>query len=255
MLIRVVLCAVAVTISTSAIAQNEDRSQSFEPPGWIAGAGYAVAPDPFVGDADTNSTPFPLIGYIGERLTWLGPNLSYRVAGDDTWSVTAAAGLNFLGFDVDANEPALAGLSERDNALEAGVDLVYGPLTLDLRHDVSGTHDGFFARLGAGHTWAPNRRLSLEGTVFVDYLSDDLADYYYGVSTTEAIGARRPFRVGGATNVGFGAQVIYRFNKRTFFIGSVDITRLDDSISDSPIVSDTEQVSAFIGIAYDLFAD
>ncbi|MEM8982670.1 MAG: MipA/OmpV family protein [Pseudomonadota bacterium] len=254
MLVRLIIFTLAMNASMAAVGQEQNRSQAFQPPGWIVGAGYVAAPDPFVGDAG-NDTPFPLIGFIGERLTWLGPNVSYQLAGNETWSVTAAGGLNFLGFDADTNDPALAGLIERDNAIEAGLDLVYGPLSLDLRQDVSGTHDGFSARIGASQGWQISRRLSLEGSVFVDYLSEDLADYYYGVSPTEALSGRAAYGVNAATNVGVGAQFMYRINKRAFVISRIDFTRLDDTISDSPIASDTEQVSAFIGIAYELFAD
>ena len=56
-----------------------------EPPGWLVGAGYVVAPNPFGADVDAVSTPLPLLGYIGERRTWLGPYLRYEFvdAGSD----------------------------------------------------------------------------------------------------------------------------------------------------------------------------
>ena len=244
---------IVVAAADSAVGQTLDQSAEEQAPGWIAGLAYAVAPDPFVGDADTLSTPFPIIGYLGERFTWLGPSISYDFVADDNWTIAAAGELNFLGFEEDSAEPLLAGLTDRENAFEVGLDVAYEGIGLQVRQDISSTHDGMSANLGYATGWPVSERLALEVSLSVDYLSRDVADYYFGVSALEANTTRPQYSVGDAVNFNAGAQLIYRINRRTLFVGSIGITRLDDAITDSPIVADSTQYDAFIGVVYDLF--
>lgn len=81
--------------------------------GWLIGAGYIMAPDPFVAEVDTVSAPIPHVGYTGERLTWLGPYLSYEVAGAGPASVAAVIETRFEGIPEVIEEGPLDGLKAR----------------------------------------------------------------------------------------------------------------------------------------------
>lgn len=70
------LFALAITFTpltvTHVAAQESVLATDYDISGWVVGFEYVAAPEPFVGDAESASRFVPVIGYVGERLTWLG---------------------------------------------------------------------------------------------------------------------------------------------------------------------------------------
>lgn len=225
-----------------------------ERPGWIVGIGAVLAPDPFIADAGNDTQWFPLVGYFGERLTWLGPSIRYRLTDAETLSIELLAEYRFEGIDLDDNvDPALAGLAQRDGALEAGVGLARGPFWLTALTDVSSTHKGFSAALGADHSIDVTPSLSVGASVSVNWRSDQLANYYYGVTATESRADRNAYEPGSTITPRAGVDATWQISKRSAFIVSVDAEFLPDEIRRSPIVDDSRQISVFAGFVIDLF--
>jgi len=226
-------------------------------PGWIVGAGYVAAPEPFVGNPDDASQLFPIVGYLGERLTWLGPSIEYRFWSDDLFSVSAAAEVNFQGFDqelADANQtPILSGLSKRQAALEAGFDVDAGPLSLSVRTDVSDKHGGHSAALTASQDWDISDRFAVGIAAGVDWQSKDLVRYYYGIADNEVTADRAAYRPGNALSPKAELMATWQANDRTLLILALDHRWLDKEIRNSPIISDSSETSLFAGVIFQLF--
>lgn len=250
---RILLGALLTVLAHKVAAQDNSSEHAGNYPGWIVGLGYVVAPDPFVGKAKDASQPFPIVGYLGERLTWLGPYVSYRIMDDDLFAVSAVAEVRFDGFDAESGDPLLLGLSERRSAVETGLDVDFGPLSLSARTDISGRHKGSSVELGFTQTWELGHQFGLETGVSAEWQSDDIVNYYYGVSATETSTGRPEYTPGSATNFGADVQLSYRLGDRsTLFLG-VDGRRLDKRITRSPIVDDDYEFSAYVGFVYQLF--
>ncbi|MEL6869391.1 MAG: MipA/OmpV family protein [Pseudomonadota bacterium] len=232
-------------------AQDSAEDNSETPPGWIVGLAYIAAPDPYVGSVDDASTVVPLIGYIGERLTWIGPSLQYTLLDVSALQLGIEASYRFEGFDDD--NMLNRELERRSGSLDIGLTADYGPFSLEVATDASDTHNGAEATFGASLDYAFSDRLSLSPALSVTYKNANLANYYYGVSQREATTARPAYTPGSAVNVTAGVELNYAFSPRVLITLGVDVEQLDRTLRDSPLINSNRQVSAFAGVLVDLF--
>ena len=251
--LRSAICTILLFPAMNASAQSDSELNINEYPGWIVGAGYVAAPDPFIGDADDASQFFPIIGYIGERLTWMGPYAEYKIFGDEMLSTSAVVDVDFSGFDSDSAEPLLGGLTERKSAVLVGFDVDYGPVSLSGRTDVSGRHNGSSFDLAFTQGMELSDKFSLEAGLSAEWQSRDIVDYYYGVTAIESTSTRPIYSPGNAINVGAGLELTYQLNGRSILFFGADAMRLDSEIARSPIVDDDYEFSAYAGFVYQLF--
>jgi outer membrane protein len=83
--------------------------------------------------------------------------------------------------------------------------------------------------------------------------SEDYNDYYYGVKNSEALNAigRRAYSADDDINYRLGAVAVYQQKTSPWmFAGGLRYDMLGDEIDDSPIVSEDDEMTAFIGFAY-----
>src|SRR5262245_1974899 len=231
------------TPSSSAEPENP------KPPGWLIGAGYIAAPNPYGHEVDAVNAPIPLLGYIGERLTWLGPYLAYKFLSTPV-SVAGVIAPRFEGIPEDIEDGPLAGIHARRPALEAGVDVGYARLIGSARVDISGRHDGYEFSLAAreerhiGSSWLLDMRAG------VVWQSAALTSYLYGVDATEARPGLDFYAPGGALNYELSVFATYRIGQRWFALGSVAFRLLDEEITSSPIVDRSYDAGGYVGVAY-----
>jgi len=220
-----------------------------EPPGWLIGAGYIAAPNPYGHDVDAVNAPIPLVGYMGERLTWLGPYLAYKFLSKPV-NVAGVLAPRFEGIPEDIKDGPLAGIHARRPALEAGVDVGYARLIGSARVDVTGRHDGYELSLAAreerhiGNTWRLDMRAGIA------WQSAALTSYLYGVDATEARPGLDSYAPDGALNYEASLFVSYQIGRRWLALGSVTFRRLDEEITRSPIVERNHDAGGFVGLAY-----
>jgi outer membrane protein len=245
-LIGATLLATLFAARVSHAAQPE-RTQ---PRGWLIGAGYVMAPNPFVADVDTVSAPIPLIGYTGERLTWLGPYLSYEVVGAGRASVAAVIEARFEGIPEDIEEGPLAGLNARKPTLDAGAGLAYGRFLGSVRAEVSGRHDGYELSLSAGDERHVGETWIFRGRIGATWQSADLTSYLYGIDVTEARPGLVAYEPQEALNFEATLLASYRISAHWTALGSVAFRLLDDEISSSPIVAQDHDVGGFAALVY-----
>ena len=212
---------------------------------WAVGLGVATSPSPFI-DHQTETLPFPLVVYQGERFRALGAGMSYRLLGSIWGSLDLTAIPRFEGFDPKAGS-ALDGMKERKGTLELGADLTFGPLSLAVSQDAAGVHQGQEASLSFGVPWH-GKRWELISSLGIKWKSANLVDYYYGVRETEANANRPSYEGSSAFALTSDLTLTSQVSWNWLLFASVQGERLPSAITGSPIVEDEYQLSSFVGI-------
>ncbi len=222
------------------------------PPGWVAGFAAVEGPNPFIGDADTVSPIYPIVGYIGENIIWMGPYLNYKLLRGKTLPFFLAGTVNyrFEGFDEDSNSPLLAGMEGRDGAFELGLEFRFAALFMSAAMDITNTHNGYEIQLGADHVFELSNRASIGGVVGVSMKNHELVDYYYGVRAGEATLGRPAYLGDSALNMNLGLNFSYDFGNQWRGSASFKHEWLSDEITRSPIVERDFQTTFFFGLLY-----
>lgn len=217
------------------------------------GAGVVGRSSPYVGSDTTVLQPIPAITYNGERLQWLGPNLRFGLAGTGWWRLAATASYRIGAYEEDDSE-ALAGLGDRDSTLMAGLGMrfdVPGGLRLTVRYeyDILDNIGGgsAIARLSKGFQAGWFR---LTPQLQVNWLSQELANYDFGVPADAATAERPAYDTGSALSyqVGFGTFIELSEDWRIF--ADIAAEFLPSEITNSPIVADDHVIKGFAGITY-----
>ena len=113
----------------------------------------------------------------------------------------------------------------------------------------SGTHDGYELSASYGYPRQIGRWL-IEPALGLQLQSSDLADYYHGVTESEARSDRPSYTAGEALNMLVSLTVGYTINPRLLAFGGIEQLNLDTSISDSPIVSEQQIQKVYLGVIY-----
>lgn len=224
---------------------------------WSAGVAVLVPGSPYEG-VGAEVQPIPIIAYEGERLTWRGPSLQYKLSGIERNEAGWQIGIDLAPNELDTDESdALDGIEDRKFSILAGISyslpVTYGSYQFTAQTDISGKHDGQrltanFERILFSH---PQRKWAVTGGVEVEYLSDNYADYYFGVSTIEA--NQSTYSVYNVDSIIQPAVTLggyYLFNQQWRFVASARLQGLASDIENSPIVDRSTSVDGFVGITY-----
>lgn len=142
---------------------------------------------------------------------------------------------------------------DRDYAVEMGVEMLFGgewgQATLRGFHDVSGTHRGFEFSADYSYRWMRGR-LSISPAVGIAYKSDELSDYYWGVTAKEAGATLAEYHADGGIDWEAGIRSSYYLTKTVRLALSANYERLHDSVAMSPIVEDDYVLGYFAGVAW-----
>lgn len=182
------------------------------------------------------------------------------VLGDFEWGETlfwteAIAMYRQQGF-LDATG-VLNDLDDRKDAVELGAALAiasenFGILNFSLVYDVINTHKGYELALKyelpiVTGDWIIRPVLS------VQKMSQNLANYYFGVDNSEVVTGRPFYHIEEATNYVLGYDLKYFLTDQWRITHSLDVTQLDQKIVDSPIVRYQTNIQVSIALVYDFF--
>jgi outer membrane protein len=207
-------------------------------------------------DVDSEIEPVPLMRYENgpfELQAYDGIGASFRVFGTEHFAISVIGSLDMEeGYDPDDSD-FLEGMDKLHTLYGAGVALeaVYNgwEVELDFLQDLSGEHDGQEVELGLGYRWW---MLGTEWrpAVNVTWMSEEVVDYFYGVSDREA----RPNRPAYSPKSGFeySAQLVIErpFGENFSLVGMVEIATFDSEIKDSPLVDEDYEIGGAIGVTY-----
>ncbi|MDH5832811.1 MipA/OmpV family protein [Luteimonas kalidii] len=254
LLLPAAVCAQTPTGARPAIAETSEDDR------WILGLGVSVVDSPYAGEG-TRTRPLPYVTYEGERFFWRADTLGVNLLRTDRFALDAIVSGRLDGVDRDdlgraelaANGVDIDRLVDRDDGADAGLAAGwrFGRNTLALRAvaDVTGTSDGYELALDYTHRLSIGRTTIIPG-IGVRWLSEDLADYYYGVRSTETFSGaayQADSALVPAASVVFQRPLVGKWR----MIGRLQYQHLPDELTDSPLLErDTSGVAhAFIAVA------
>ena len=219
---------------------------------WSTGLGVMVMEQPYKG-VDTEVLPLPLINYNSEHLVFASGNLWVNLAESENWSVGLIGEPDFLSYKAKDSK-ALAGMKDRKFSYRGGINLSvwgnYGVMSLDVSQDLLDKHDGNLVELTYSLPLELTDSISLEPHLSYTRLSDDYADYYFGVRAEEARAGRSAYLVESGDILTVGVTGSYRLSERWQLTAMLEYQRLGDEIKDSPIVDKQGLLSGMLITEY-----
>ena len=237
------------------------------------GLGYGMRTNPLILSDDIPVVIDLDIAWFGKRFFFDNFDLGFSLADNKWFTANVVARVNsdrvffgktntkYVNFQVTAGgkppppgftEPQILEVPNRDFAIEMGLEMLldgeWGQATLRGFHDVSNTHDGFELSADYGYRWT-HGRLSVSPTVGVAYKSDELSNYYWGVSAKES-GSLMPYEPEGGFDWHAGLRTAYYLTKTVRLAISADYERMHDSVGESPIVAEDHVIGYFAGVAW-----
>jgi outer membrane protein len=249
-----------VALSSILCSANADSNRDAINPGdkdvrWVVG-GTLFSVDNICADESRDSGFVPTLRFNGEKLFVRNASIGYSIHQWNHLSVGVIAGLHgsFLSDEdnFDDNQ-SLIGLEERDATIDGGLYFNHttdmGRLNLTVLTDLGGKHDGQTA--GLSYTFDLTAgKWSINPSVGVQWLSNNIVDHQYGVSQSEQTITRSAYSGGPALNWQAGIRGRYEINDRWDINLATGFTRMDSNISNSSIVDEDTVYHGSVAVRY-----
>jgi outer membrane scaffolding protein for murein synthesis (MipA/OmpV family) len=243
-----------VLASAPAAAQEAARIPITDaPPGTSAlGGGVRAGSSPFE-DANAELDLVPLYLYEGKWLFAHGTSAGAHFYRDKRFSFDGLVRYRFLNLDRD-DDDSLEGLREREQTLDGGFAFSFrgkkwGSVQAAWVADLLDRHSGQETELTYRYRFDRGRWV-FSPWVSLEWWSNDLADYYFGVAPGEATPERPVYDPGGAFNLGYGVNTLYKWSETIEIFANVGFREWDNDIVDSPLASEAISTAVFVGSTY-----
>lgn len=188
-------------------------------------------------DDDPKYLPYINVQYGLFVLNYDGLGITKKVGKADQFS--ALFNLRESTIDHGDND-VLSNLKKRDDATDLALLWTHNTSLVDFTggvvFDVSDTHQGYEALLGLSKQYVTQKFGIFKPAATISYQSEDLVDYYYGVSTAEADAKIAAYEGDASVNAQLSFTHIYPINDNWHTATVVSYDYLGSGISDSPIV-------------------
>ncbi len=252
------------------------------------GAGIGERTNPLINSHNIPIYGIVQLSYFGDQFFFDNGDIGWYLAENKQWSLNAIAGVggersffsflnsgsigfNPTGGTLDAGqtpggmspeeppddplvEEQKFQLPERDYTIDGGVEYVYhwdnSDLQIQLLTDLSGRYKGQEIWV----SWAiPRQRGRWEfiPSVGLNWKSSDTANYYYGVTESEASEVLPAYDVGAVTNAFGRLAVSYTISEHWKLVSVIQYERLARDITRSPIVEGDSVKTGFVGLYYE----
>ncbi|WP_298447121.1 MipA/OmpV family protein [uncultured Marinobacter sp.] len=201
---------------------------------------------------DSKADLIPLYLYEGKWLFAHGTSAGAHLVKSDWLKVDLLAKYRFNRLESDAS-PYFSGIDDRDQTVDMGFSATFfgdwGSLSATWANDVLGVHNGYEWDFTYSYPWESGR---WSFTPFVSYVyqDSDLTDYYYGVDANEARADRPAYEPDSAAFWRAGVNTSYQATPRLLLFTNVASEHVDSEIYNSPLVDESQLVSATFGFAY-----
>lgn len=221
-----------------------------------------AAESPYVGSGTSTNvypylTSFRHAAFTDDWLMARNENIGTRFVVAEDWEIGVVGRVQTLGRGI-SNSSSLDGLDERNWTVEMSPLLGWRrwPVHLQFRSywEIPDRHSGNTSELEASLPLSFSRGYFVP-SVRVVRMSDDYANFYFGVRDSEATTVRPAYSPGAVTNLRIGFDLGYAVSPRWLFRTSASVTILDEDVSGSPIVDKGRTWALSVGAAYnaDLF--
>lgn len=194
----------------------------------------------------SETNPIPVFAYERDNFFIHGPSLGYNFVNRE--ELTLGALIQYRGEGYKASDSIdLNGMKDRDGAVELGLQAAYetpyGELSAKLSADISSEHDGYEVELGWEKEIELSQQWSVSPGASISYRSDDLNNYYYGVTDAESTAQRAAYTAGADTIYEVGIDARYMIDRRQMIRLGASYALYGDEISNSSIVEDDNSYS------------
>ncbi|TQV88032.1 MipA/OmpV family protein [Aliikangiella coralliicola] len=221
------------SFSAFAFSGENNKEESF-----ILGPGVFSIESPYIG-GKTQTMAFPYIEYSWGPLFIEGGTLGSHIFGGDNWGIAAAIDGDFLGDTDRGDSNQLADMQELDDVINGSIKMFYhqnwGAIELSLSKDISDNHDGSSASLSYSYV-VELGNWEVIPSVGANWFSEDVSNYYYGVSLVDARANRPFYSPDSGVNYNAGISTIYSFDKNNSLMLNLTTESYSDQIKDSSIV-------------------
>ena len=244
---KIKLLTLGVLLATSATAVQAESKLTL-------GAGVGVIQHPYK-QYSNDVVPVPVLTYESENFWFRGLGGGYYLWNDGTDQLSLTAywlPMYFKPSDSDSHK--LRRLDSRHSTMMAGVSWFhhtqYGSLRTTLSGDTLDKSNGLIWDLGWIYRYT-NGNLPLTPGIGVEWNSDNMNDYSYGVSHKESRkSGLRDYSADGGWNPYLELSANYRFLGNWSVYGTARYTRLSDEITDSPMVDKSWTGLLSTGVTY-----
>lgn len=231
-------CAMTLMfVGSSANAQGE----------WTLGVVGVGTTGTYVGEKDESAIA-PILNYETGGLNINLDGVTYDVFDFDQGNLAVA--LRYRGAPAFPDDDPLFDGLDRDDAIEAGFEsqMVFGDayVSFAAQTDVSDVHGGTEASVALGYAVAPGAFI-INAEVGTRYRTDNLNQYLYGVSASEATSNRPEFAADDTITPFASLTAIYPLTDNVAAIGLIEYEDLGN-IKDSPLVDKTEVFGIGLGV-------
>jgi outer membrane protein len=236
----------AILLSTSLTAHGQEKNIN------EFGIGLAVISQNagYVTGAESNVVPALIINYGNFSL--LGPEARYNLYQSGDVKIELTGSLRLDSYTAE-DDDFFIGMEDRKLTIDLGFNLEYdlGPVDVafSMAADALGRHEGHQASLTFGHNFN-FESARLTPFIGVEYQSDNLVDYYYGVRQDEATINRAFYQADAATQAVIGLRGMWWSGPHHRVVFRLAYNGLDDSIKDSPLVDGNHSYEFIMGYAY-----
>ena len=237
--------AISTTLAVMPVmAAAQDQS------GFSLGVGAGIGSGIYVGESN-QSRFLPLVRYESDGFSVSIPE-GLRVTIADTGPLRFSAVVSPRLSEIEQSESSELDGLDRETTLDGGLQARYqfesrGSLTFRLVTELTDEHNGSEATLTFAQPF-PVGSVPVVARAGVIWQSEDLGDYLYGVSSSEATVDRAAYALDDTFTpfVGLGTSIPVSDNVRV--VGNLRAAFLLDEISDSSIIDEDVDLRAFVGI-------
>ena len=239
------LLTAAVSTAGSAVAEQPENY-------FALGIGVAAEQSIYSG-VDNQSSAIPLFAAEYNGFFLNGMELGYQLVDDGDFGLA----ISIAGDELDGERtdgPLLKDMGDVDSGvnlkLSADMATDVGLFEFSVAQDVSSEHKG----TAVTADWALPLEITPRLTVFpgvgVSWLSEDITNHYYGVTTAQARAGRAAYKADSSFIYRAGVDAEYLVNEQWIIRAGLEYQQFGDEISDSSIVEDDSSVGGFIGAMY-----
>ncbi|GIU21291.1 MipA/OmpV family protein [Shewanella sp. MBTL60-007] len=271
--------------SASVPTSCDNNTDCIEVGRWDLGftLGYGNKSNPLKDYKDIPLYVVPTIAYYGERWFFDNGNIGYTLAEGENYTLNLVTTFSndsafFYRWDPSnifllsgsgnqraispmvstlgtrvAPEPVIGELENRNftylGGAEAFIYTRFGIVHASVAHDILNVHDGLESKLKWFYN-IPLDKWNFEFAAVLDWKSEEVVDYYYGVRPSESLFWNQEYQAESALNqsIEFTGQYVLTKNWNLLLVARY--TDIADEIVDSPLVDKDYTTTYFVGAAY-----
>ena len=215
------------------------------------GVGVISNTSPYRNAKSWKVQPIPAISYIGDRIQILGLTARCGILDWNDFALSATASYRFGAYR-EKDSSYLQDMGNRRDTILGGLAVHYKlpdgfKLSAGYEHDILDRTGGGTGHFGLVKAFQQNL-LTISPKISLNWLTDKLADYEFGVTAAQARTDRPAYHPGDAVNLEVGVSLFRELYTNWQIILSGSVVFLPSNLKDSPIVDQSHVFKSFAAV-------